>query len=169
MVGGANSRLETKPVPARDAQRVQMNLVSTRTQRRRGWVVTCCRAGGTECSSECWDLLKEITIIFITSTIVWPQVNSREGTQRQSSTENWIKDLLTIALPIRTRPSFPLSQSHRARVQLLVIPWTVAYQVPPSMEFSRQEYWNAISFSKGSSRPRDQTQVSHIAGRCFTI
>ena len=27
------------------------------------------------------DLLKEVTIIFITSTIVWPQVNNREGTQ----------------------------------------------------------------------------------------
>ena len=24
-----------------------------------------------------------------------------------------------------------------------------------------------ISFSRGSSRPRDRTQVSHIAGRCF--
>ena len=29
--------------------------------------------------------------------------------------------------------------------------------------------WVAISFSRGSSRPRDWTQVSHIAGRCFTI
>ena len=58
-----------------------------------------------------WDLLKEVTIIFITSTIVWPQVNSREGTQLHPSTENWIKDLLSMALPIRTRPSFPLSQS----------------------------------------------------------
>ena len=28
-----------------------------------------------------WDLLKEVTITFITSTTVWPQVNSREGTQ----------------------------------------------------------------------------------------
>ena len=27
----------------------------------------------------------------------------------------------------------------------------------------------AISFSRGSSWPRDQTQVSHIAGRFFTI
>ena len=58
-----------------------------------------------------WDLLKEVTIIFITSTIVWPQVNSREGTQLHPSTENWIKDLLSMAPPIRTRPSFPLSQS----------------------------------------------------------
>ena len=29
--------------------------------------------------------------------------------------------------------------------------------------------WVAIPFSGGSSRPRDQTQVSHIAGRFFTI
>ena len=29
--------------------------------------------------------------------------------------------------------------------------------------------WLAISFSRGSSRPRDRTQVSHIAGRRFTI
>ena len=28
--------------------------------------------------------------------------------------------------------------------------------------------WGAISFSRGS-RPRNRTQVSHIAGRCFTI
>ena len=27
-------------------------------------------------------------------------------------------------------------------VQLFATPWTVAYQVPPSMEFSRQEYWS---------------------------
>ena len=29
--------------------------------------------------------------------------------------------------------------------------------------------WVAISFSRGSSRPRDLTQVSHIVGRFFTI
>ena len=29
--------------------------------------------------------------------------------------------------------------------------------------------WIAISFSRGSSQPRDQTQVSCIAGRFFTI
>ena len=56
------------------------------------------------------DLLKEVAI-FITSTIVWPQVKSREGTQLHPSTENWSKDLWSMATPIRTRPSFPLSQS----------------------------------------------------------
>ena len=29
--------------------------------------------------------------------------------------------------------------------------------------------WVAIPFSKGSSQPRDQTQVSPIAGRFFTV
>ena len=29
--------------------------------------------------------------------------------------------------------------------------------------------WVAISFSSGSFRPRDRTQVSHIAGRCFNL
>ena len=32
-VGGVNSRLESNPIPARDAQRAQTNLVHTRTQR----------------------------------------------------------------------------------------------------------------------------------------
>ena len=29
--------------------------------------------------------------------------------------------------------------------------------------------WVAISFSRGSSRPRDRTQVSRIRGRCFNL
>ena len=29
--------------------------------------------------------------------------------------------------------------------------------------------WVAISFSRGSSQPRDETQVSRITGRFFTI
>ena len=29
--------------------------------------------------------------------------------------------------------------------------------------------WVAISFSRGSSWPRDRTQVSRIAGRCFKL
>ena len=29
--------------------------------------------------------------------------------------------------------------------------------------------WAAIPFSRGSSQPKDQTQVSYMAGRSFTI
>ena len=31
-----------------------------------------------------------------------------------------------------------------SRVWLLVTPWTAAYQAPPSMGFSRQEYWSEV-------------------------
>ena len=31
-----------------------------------------------------------------------------------------------------------------SRVQLLAIPWTAAYQAPPSMGFSKQEYWSGL-------------------------
>ena len=49
--------------------------------------------------------------------------------------------------------------------------WTVAHQAPLSMGFSRQEYWSGLPFpSPGESCwPRDRTQVSHIAGRCFNL
>ena len=43
----------------------------------------------------------------------------------------------------------------------LVTPWTITGQAPLSMGFSRQKTgWVAISFSRGSCRPRGQTRVS---------
>ena len=31
-----------------------------------------------------------------------------------------------------------------SRVRLFTTPWTAAYQAPPSMGFSRQEYWSRV-------------------------
>ena len=31
-----------------------------------------------------------------------------------------------------------------SRVRLVATPWTAAYQAPPSMGFSRQEYWSGV-------------------------
>ena len=33
-----------------------------------------------------------------------------------------------------------------SRVGLSAAPWTIAYQAPLSMEFSRQEYWSELPF-----------------------
>ena len=33
-----------------------------------------------------------------------------------------------------------------SRARLLATPWTVAYQAPPFMGFSRQEYWSGLPF-----------------------
>ena len=50
-------------------------------------------------------------------------------------------------------------------------PWTIAHQAPLSMGIlqARILEWVAMPSSRGSSQPRDGTQVSHIAGRFFTI
>ena len=37
------------------------------------------RGRGTERSSASWDLSKEVSIVFIASTIVWPQVKQQGG------------------------------------------------------------------------------------------
>ena len=31
-----------------------------------------------------------------------------------------------------------------SRIQLIATPWSAAYQAPPSMGFSRQEYWSGV-------------------------
>ena len=38
-------------------------------------------------------------------------------------------------------------------VSLFEILWTVAYQAPPSTEFSRQEYWSGLSFPSPGDLP----------------
>ena len=39
------------------------------------------------------------------------------------------------------------------RVRLFATPWTVAYQVPPSMGFSRQEYWSGVPLPSQGDLP----------------
>ena len=48
-----------------------------------------------------------------------------------------------------------------SRVWLLATPWTAAYQVPPPMGFSRQEYWSGLPFSS--------VQFSSAAQLCPTL
>ena len=39
-------------------------------------------------------------------------------------------------------------------VQLFAAPWTVAYQAPPSMEFSKQEYLSGLPFPSPEDLPK---------------
>ena len=52
-----------------------------------------------------------------------------------------------------------------SRVWLLATPWTAAYQAPPSMGFSRQEYWSGVPLpspfhSKGGTKTQGNTPGS---------
>ena len=50
-------------------------------------------------------------------------------------------------------------------------PWIVAYQAPLSMRILQAKIleWVAISFSRGSSWPRNRTHISCIADGFFTV
>ena len=40
-----------------------------------------------------------------------------------------------------------------SHVRLFAIPWTLAHQAPPSMGFSRQEYWSGLLFPSPGDLP----------------
>ena len=102
--------------------------VSRSLQWRRGSTVDCRRVRSAEYNSAC------------TSPFEWGRhylyypyqfglrSNNREGTQPCSSTENWIKDLLSMAPPIRTRPSFPHSHCLPSEASLSLLPLPVRGQ-----------------------------------------
>ena len=85
--------------------------VSVRSlQQRHGLVVTCCRVQGTECSSACMGPFEggRHYLHYLHHSLASGQTTGRE---HSPSTENWIKDLVSMTPPIRTRSSFPHSQS----------------------------------------------------------
>ena len=43
-------------------------------------------------------------------------------------------------------------------VWLFTTPWTIAHQPPLSMEFSRQEYWNGLSFPSPGGLPNPRVE-----------
>ena len=63
----------TREKGAETPQETDLDLpgVSRILPQRRVSMVACCRAVGTECSTE---FLEEVTIVFFISTVVWPQV-----------------------------------------------------------------------------------------------
>ena len=56
-----------------------------------------------------------------------------------------------------------------SHVQLFVTPWTVAYEAPLSVEFSRQEYWTGLPFSSPGDFPDPgvKSASSALTGKSF--
>ena len=46
-----------------------------------------------------------------------------------------------------------------SRVRLLATPWTAAYQAPPSMGFSRQEYWSGVPLPSSNNQKKTEIVV----------
>ena len=56
----------------------------------------------------------------------------------QARTLEWV------AISFSNAAKWKVKVKSLSRVRLLVTPWTAAYQAPPSMGFSRQEYWSGV-------------------------
>ena len=66
----------------------------------------------------------------------------------------WVDRSITKRIISRQASRIPAKLLSRFnRVRLCSTPWTAAYQAPPSMGFSRQEYWSGLPLSSlGSLR-----------------
>ena len=61
------------------------------------------------------------------------------------------------------------SDQSLSRVRLLATPWTAAYQAPPSMGFSRQEYWSGVPLPSPTYIDYSSDQMRSVAQSCPTL
>ena len=76
------------------------------------------------------------------SDSVWPHRRSLLGSPvpgiLQAKTLEWV------AISFSNTWKWKMKAKSFSRVQLFATPWTAAYQAPPSVGFSRQEYWSGV-------------------------
>ena len=81
----------------------------------------------------------------------------------------WIKEqeVFPVTSLALNNQLFTCVLSRFSHVRLFGTLWTIAHQVPLSMEFSRQGYWSELPFPTPGDLPksRDQTPVSCIGKR----
>ena len=59
----------------------------------------------------------------------------------------------TVSLYMAMKVKVKVKMKSLSRVRLFATPWTVAYQAPPCMAFSRQEYWSGLPFPSPGDLP----------------
>ena len=64
----------------------------------------------------------------------------------QARTLEWV------AISFSSAGKWKVKVKSLSRVRLFSTPWTAAYQAPPSMGFSRQEYWSGVPLLSPSGR-----------------
>ena len=84
-------------------------------------------------------LLSRFSRVWLSAT---PQTGSPPGSPvpgiLQARTLEWV------AISFSNAGKWKVKVKSLSRVQLLASPWTAAYQAPPPMGFSRQEYWSGL-------------------------
>ena len=70
----------------------------------------------------------------------------------QARTQEWV------AISFSNSWKWKVKVKSLSHARLLLTPWTGAYQAPPSMGFSRQEYWSGVPLPS----PSIHAVISHI-------
>ena len=85
------------------------------------------------------------------------QVGSQDMAKVDRSAGVWMGRLATSSQQ-QNLPLLVLKVKSLSRVRLFATSWTVAHQAPPSMGFSRQEYWSGLPYSWHQRSAFKQTQ-----------
>ena len=64
-----------------------------------------------------------------------------------------------IVCPLGKPTVCPVNQWSFSVMSDSAIPWSVAYQAPPSMQFSRQEYWSGVPLPSPKANVKNQSLV----------
>ena len=94
--------------------------------------------------------------------------------------EPWSPTLQTVSLPSEPPGKPRCCCCHFSPVRPSVTPWTAAFQVPPSMGFSRQEYWSGLpclspgdlpepGIEPGSPTLQADSLLSSLPGKALTL
>jgi len=71
-------------------------------------------------------------------------IDGRQSTRLPRPWDSPGKNTGVVAISFSSAWKWKVKVKLLSRVQPLAIPWTAAYQAPPSMGFSRQEYWSGV-------------------------
>ena len=91
---------------------------------------------------------------------LWPHRRQPPGSPVHGTLQ--ARTLEWVAISLSNAWKWKVKGKSFSRVRLLVTPWTAAYQAPPSMGFSRQEYWSGVPFSR---IPQRLPLHAHIYGQ----
>ena len=96
------------------------------------------------CGCESWTIKKAATakLLQLCPTLCNPIDSSPPGSPipgiLQARTLEWV------AISFSNAAKWKVKVKSLSRARLFATPWTAAYQAPPSMGFSRQEYWSGV-------------------------
>ena len=123
------------------AKKIQVQILQGLVGHWRILSLTLLREGGH------WSILSQ--------GMTWPHLHAKQFT---------LASIQRMDCKVSEAGSRDIRRVSFSRVQLFVTPWTIAHGILQA----RILEWVAFPISKGSSQPRNQTQVSHIAGGFFT-